>query len=1049
MRRHVAGAAGSAQDLYKLFWRKISFSVWRYTPACSLLLLILTILFSPHEKPKEAAAMLAAAPDAIVLGGLGECAGVQINGAYTLQPGLINGRVHWVSSRSTYQRGKEILPHIYWSDSHGAHQPHWYVDHDLDDAVSYAYVPSAATVPAAAGWQEYCDGAWAVRTVTVEEQLTAASCGALAAATLALVACAAAAEAGSGCPAECAGAWLGGVARCAAQAEAFGAAGPAGLTVACEATTAAVLATPPPAIELGGFCSERFNGVYVMQPNLLNGKAHWAQCSGLGCTAGASLAHVAALTALGAPPPGPPAGPGKLYWGKSKGQWCVDNDLDDAGYHAFVDSAAAMPPAAGWEEYCDGAWAARAATVQLGPALNHAADRGQLEAVRLLLEAGADPSDSFKFGFYGLTPLMRAAAKGHLEVLRLLLVWGAAVDAAHPDDGCTAFHLACRNNQIECAEALVRAGCDISIINSASASLMGGDTGRMIAEAQGIYGAAMVERLDALDTERQSWVAQASVEKLVDTATETAATEGYLPDVQEGIDASTKAELKKKKRKLVSKLIMAAKNGDAAAVAQLLAAGVDPNAKGGPKPKHVGDPNTFGDLLTSVYSLTGGMGPTTPLVEAAALGQLEVVRLLLDGGADPSRANGAGCTPLMAAVVYGRLTAASGQLGVLRLLLARGAVVDAVDLDGNSAFHWACDTNQPDCVAVLVRAGCDVGITNKDGETGQMMAKAKGYAVTASWLEVLDAGQLREAQASTPPRSALPVPSGGGAEAMPETENEENNQAAYGMAAQDVAHSASNSHGGSAFAAGPATKEVASVQDTGNGSQASPPAAFKKLAEVQTSPADVPVLSDVKARPNAEAMAEQEADGAAQARAEEQVESAHDTVGFVQQPSSGTWYSVAVWSWKAEIAVVVLVCFILVSRQRAAGRVETGSGTQREREAEASLATARRQAEAQAAERIARAEAALQQAKDQAEAMAARRPESPACPVCFENYHASKVVPRILACGHTICEHCLQMMLATIVANGNTKAIDCPKCRKETHVPRGRATELLINFDLL
>ena len=73
-----------------------------------------------------------------------------------------------------------------------------------------------------------------------------------------------------------------------------------------------------------------------------------------------------------------------------------------------------------------------------------------------------------------------------------------------------------------------------------------------------------------------------------------------------------------------------------------------------------------------------------------------------------------------------------------------------------------------------------------------------------------------------------------------------------------------------------------------------------------------------------------------------QVEPAHGAADSVQQPRSGAWCSVALWSWKSEIAVVVLVCFILVSRQRAAGRLETGSGTPREREAGAPLATARR-----------------------------------------------------------------------------------------------------------
>jgi hypothetical protein len=307
--------------------------------------------------------------------------------------------------------------------------------------------------------------------------------------------------------------------------------------------------------------------------------------------------------------------------------------------------------------------------------------------------------------------------------------------------------------------------------------------------------------------------------------------------------------------------------------------------------------------------------------------------------------------------------AVGGHLKVLRLLLKRGAVVDAVALKkGNTAFHFACHSNQTGCMEALVNAICDISIMNKDGYTGRQLAEGKGHTALVSQLEAmlvahqegarlyaLQSEQLRVAEASTPPRSPvgpgpfelalteLAVRAGvrAGAEAVPETEN----PAAHGMAAQDVAHSPLDSQGGSAFAAGPAaTEEAAPAQVMKNRSQASQPAASKDSAEVHTSPADVPVVSDAKARPNAPAVAEQGADGAA-ARQE-----------FVQQPSSGTWYSVDLWSWKAEIAVVVLVCFILVSRQRAAGggMAEGGPGTQRGREVEASLAAARRQAEREA-----------------------------------------------------------------------------------------------------
>ena len=43
---------------------------------------------------------------------------------------------------------------------------------------------------------------------------------------------------------------------------------------------------------------------------------------------------------------------------------------------------------------------------------------------------------------YGFTPLMHAAKEGHAAASKLLLEQGAAVNAANPEDGATALHLA-------------------------------------------------------------------------------------------------------------------------------------------------------------------------------------------------------------------------------------------------------------------------------------------------------------------------------------------------------------------------------------------------------------------------------------------------------------------------------------------------------------------------------------------------------------------------------------------------------------------------------
>jgi ankyrin repeat protein len=122
-------------------------------------------------------------------------------------------------------------------------------------------------------------------------------------------------------------------------------------------------------------------------------------------------------------------------------------------------------------------------------ALEAAAGQGWLEAARLLLDGGADPSLA---GSTGSTPLMGAAANGQVEVLRLLLERGAAMDAVDPN-GATAFHGACYTNQAECAEALARGGCDVGL------KAKHGVTGLHLAERYGH--AAVVARLQALAVE--------------------------------------------------------------------------------------------------------------------------------------------------------------------------------------------------------------------------------------------------------------------------------------------------------------------------------------------------------------------------------------------------------------------------------------------------------------------------------------------------------------------------------------------------------------------
>lgn len=70
--------------------------------------------------------------------------------------------------------------------------------------------------------------------------------------------------------------------------------------------------------------------------------------------------------------------------------------------------------------------------------LHVAATRGDREAVRVLLEAGADPN---AVGEVGCTPLHRALEQKHVQVARMLVVAGGSLDVRN-SDGVTAREMA-------------------------------------------------------------------------------------------------------------------------------------------------------------------------------------------------------------------------------------------------------------------------------------------------------------------------------------------------------------------------------------------------------------------------------------------------------------------------------------------------------------------------------------------------------------------------------------------------------------------------------
>ena len=98
-----------------------------------------------------------------------------------------------------------------------------------------------------------------------------------------------------------------------------------------------------------------------------------------------------------------------------------------------------------------------------GSLLHVAAEHGQEEVVRLLLEAGA--ICNLATTHRGITPLHLAAMNGHLEVLGTLLEAKASHDQATTDYGGTALHLAAFNGRLEVVRLLLQVGVNFDQVD--------------------------------------------------------------------------------------------------------------------------------------------------------------------------------------------------------------------------------------------------------------------------------------------------------------------------------------------------------------------------------------------------------------------------------------------------------------------------------------------------------------------------------------------------------------------------------------------------------
>jgi len=407
-------------------------------------------------------------------------------------------------------------------------------------------------------------------------------------------------------------------------------------------------------------------------------------------------------------------------------------------------------------------------------ALHWAAHSNDLETAQLLLRAGANAKTASR---YGVTPLSEAATYGSGELVEALLKAGADVNTLTTERGETVLMTASRAGNTAAVKVLLVHGADANAKES-----FRGQTSLMWAAAENhpdivkllvAHGADPKLRSNDRDTTPPKLMAgtpAAPISRGGLTALVFAARQGSIESSKALIDAG--AGINDGDADGNNPLLIAILNNHDELAQMLIERGADVNAvnKDGRSPLFTAvdahdvdwsdrplvketDKVSSMDVIKSLLDhkanvnvqltavsiikkaaqdsadRTLGVGATS-FMRAARSGDVEVMKLLLDHGADPKLANKDGVTALSVAAGMGYTDSNRGTepqaLDAVKLCVSLGLDVNAGTDKGETPLHGASRRGANTIIQYLADNGAKINAGNKQGITPLDIAMGKG-----------------------------------------------------------------------------------------------------------------------------------------------------------------------------------------------------------------------------------------------------------------------------------------------------------------------------------